>query len=444
MIPSRSILFIGAMLAASLSRSPAGGADSVTPPQDTTAVSVALPDIPANLVTLRAVGDGKTDDTAAFLRALAALDAKGGGRLEVPAGRFLIHPVTLISRLDLHLDSGATLLMDDNPADYIQPGVRNRQCISAVNCHDIAITGSGTIDGQGASWWPRYVKSYVPPPGTPPPMHRPYMVTFTGCMRVLVEGVTLTNSPSFHLVPAQCRDVTVRNVKILAPEKAPNTDGMDPSGWNFHIVGCAFDVGDDCIALKPAGRIEPDRPSCRNFLIEQCTFRHGHGMSIGGQTPGGLDGMVVRDCTFDGTQAGIRMKAPRGNGGLVENVTYDRLTMKNVKVPILITSYYPRIPADPAQDPSQAVDSLTPIWRHIRISNVTSTDSPSAGRIIGLPEMPVSDIVLTNVVIDADKGLQVVNARDIRFVNSRITPKTGPSLLPQSADVTGLEAHNGS
>jgi polygalacturonase len=258
------------------------------------------------------------------------------------------------------------------------------------------------------------------------------------CQRVLVQGITLTNSPSFHLVPRECRDVMIDSVQFKAPAKAPNTDGLDPSGWNYLITNCRFDVGDDCIAIKPSGQGEADHLSCEDFTISDCTFMHGHGMSIGGQTPGGLRHMVVRDCSFDSTDAGIRMKADRGSGGLVEDLLYENLKMNNVKVPILITSYYPKIPKDPGADPAQPVTGKTPIWRHIRINNVTSQNSPVAGRIIGLPEMLVEDVVLTNVHISADKGFEIVHAKGIRFENSSITAAQGPAIEKSDAEVSGL------
>lgn len=405
--------------------------------------AVPGPVIPARTFRITdygAVGDGKTVSTAALEKAVAACSAAGGGVVEVPPGRFLTRPFALASRLNLHLDDGATILLTTDPADYTLPERRNRNGITADGCHDVAITGGGTIDGQGSDWWPRYVKTYVPPPGSPPPLHRPYMVTLTRCTRVLIEGVKLTNSPSFHLVPAQCQDVTIRNIQILAPANAPNTDGMDPSGWNFHISGCTIDVGDDNIALKPVGKIAPEQPSCKDFVIEDCTFRHGHGMSIGGQTPGGLQNLLVRNCTFEDTQAGIRMKANRGSGGLCENLVYENLKMTRVKVPVFITSYYPRTPADPAADPAQPVTEKTPIWRHIQIRNITSTDSPEAGRIIGLAEMPVEDVTFTNVHIAADTGLKIVRAKGIRFASSRIDARKGPSVVAEDAPVTGLDS----
>jgi polygalacturonase len=263
------------------------------------------------------------------------------------------------------------------------------------------------------------------------------MIRLVNCTRVLVQGVTLTNSPNFHLIPQQCQDVTLDHITIKSPKDAPNTDGIDPSGWNFHITNCTIDTGDDNIAIKASNATKPGRPSCENFLVENCTFREGHGMSIGGQTPGGLRGLLVRNCTFEGTDAGIRMKAPRGQGGLVEDCIYENLTMKGVKVPIYITSYYPSIPKDVDDEPAQPVGPRTPIWRNIRITNVTVTDSPEAGRIIGLPEMPVSDLVLANVRISSKKGLRVVHAKGVRLEGCDITASQDPALITHDAEVVG-------
>src|SRR6185437_8166859 len=158
-----------------------------------------------------------------------------------------------------------------------------------------------------------------------------------------------------------------------------------------------------------------------------------------GQTRGGLRNMTVRDCTFDSTQAGIRMKSSRGAGSLVEGVTYDHLRMKDVRVAILITSYYPSIPKAPGSDPAKPVDTLTPVWRHIRISNVTAAGSETTGRILGLPEMPVSDIVLTNVRIAARKGFEIIHARGVRFIRSEVDAAQGPRLSAIDAEVSGLD-----
>jgi polygalacturonase len=399
----------------------------------------ALPQIPDKTFSITEYGatpDGTTLTTDALTKAIAAASAAGGGTVRVPAGRFLTTPFALASRINLHLDAGATLLLVNDLDTYPKTPKTYTDWITADNCTDIAITGEGTLDGQGKPWWDKYRKvNGVAPAGL---LHRPQMIRLSRCTRVLIKDVTLKDSPNFHLIPGACRDVTIDHVTITAPDDAPNTDAIDPSGWNFRIANCTISVGDDNIAIKPSARIEPGKPSCENFLVENCTFGHGHGMSIGGQTPGGLRGLVVRNCTFDGTEAGIRMKASRGEGGLVENCRYEHLTMKNVKVPIYITSYYPSIPKDVEKDPAQPVTDTTPIWRNIHIEDVTITDSPEAGRIIGLPEMPIENLTLKNVKIATTKGLRVVQAKGVEFIDSTLQVKSGPKLLQHEAQIKGL------
>ncbi len=408
-----------------------------------TAAEPPRPQIPQktfNIADYGAVADGTTLNTAAIAKAITACTAAGGGSVIIPAGKYLTGPITLASNLNLHLEKDAVLLISNDQKIFKSSRNRAQNCIIADNCHDLAITGAGTIDGQGAPWWAQFTKAKNSASGS---IHRPYLIVLSHCERILVQGITLTNSPSFHLVPRECRDVTIDSVQFQAPAKAPNTDGLDPSGWNCLITNCRFDVGDDCIAIKATGAAEDGHLSCEDFTIANCTFEHGHGMSIGGQSNGGLRRMIVRDCNFDGTDAGIRMKAPRGSGGVVEDLLYENLKMTGVKVPILITSYYPRIPDDPASDPAQELGSLTPIWRHIQITNLTATDSPSAGEIIGLAEAPVEDVVLTDVHISAAKGLRIVNARGIHFVNSSISAQSGPAITAGNAEVTGLNLVSG-
>lgn len=414
-----------------------------------------LPDIPSPSIPSRtfritdygAIPDGITSNSGAIMKTITACERTGGGTVVVPPGRFLTAAISLGSNLDLHLEQGATLLLsnkfDDYPIDS-RGGYVNQ--IVADNCHDVAITGEGTIDGQGQPWWTAYrkLRNGEAPPGAL--AHRPYMVLFRNCTRVRVQGITLANSPSFHLVPEACTDVVIDHVQIVAPANSPNTDACDPSGWNFLITHCTFDVGDDCIAIKPGSRPTRDKPACENFFISDCTFRHGHGMSIGGQSAGGLRHLIVTDCIFDGTDCGIRMKANRGVGGLVEDCTYENLTMKGVKVPVYISSYYPenRTPKSAGDDPGQAVNTTTPIWRDILIRNVTVTDSPSAGRIIGLAEIPISNVEFDQVRIDAVRGMEMWNVRSIRFVDSNIRVESGSALdLQKASDVTGIDPLSG-
>jgi polygalacturonase len=433
-----------------------------------------IPDRNFNVKDFGATGDGTTFDTGAIEKAIAACSTAGGGTVELPAGKYLCVPFELASNLNLHLDKDATILFSENIKDYPIDGGVYQNCITLTGGHDIAITGSGTIDGRGKHFWKHVKKTPTSATtresgatGESPSTResgaqesvaqetnattkesggqksagmpkRPRLVVLTRCSRVLVQDVLLTNSPMFHLVPSQCRDVTIDHIRIITPVPSPNTDGIDPSGSNILITGCTIDTGDDCIAVKAGTRFDPDQPSCQNILVTGCTFLRGHGMSVGSETNGALKNMLVENCTFDGTDAGIRLKSSRGRGGVVENVTYRNLTMKNVKNSILITSYYPKIPVAIGQDKGQAAGEGTPAWRNIRIENVTSIGGHYTGNIVGLPEMPIENIVLSNVHIEAAKPMQIAHARGIRFIDSTITAKKGePSIV--DAEVEGLD-----
>jgi polygalacturonase len=389
-------------------------------------VPPVIPDKTFSVIDYGAVGDGKTMNTTALQKAIDAVAKAGGGTLTVPPGKFLTGPLVLAGSMNLHLAKGAVLLISDDMTTYPSASGRYLNCLSASDAHDLEISGEGVIDGQGAVWWKTFRANTNM-------THRPYMVSFSHCERVEITGITLTNSPMFHLVPGRCTNVTIKGVTIIAPADSPNTDGIDPSGSNFLIDGCTIDTGDDNIAVKPAGK-EKDQ----NYTITNCKFLHGHGMSIGSGSDGGIENMTVTNCTFNGTTSGIRIKTGRGKGGLVQNITYDHLTMTGVKIPINIADYYPKPPSSPTADPAQPITPLTPTFAAITISNLTSTGSPTAGIIWGLPETPITGITFTNVHISAAKGMTVVHARAIRFSDSDITVGNGEKLILSDAETTGL------
>ncbi len=224
-----------------------------------------------------AVGDGQTMNTIAIQKTIDAASKAGGGIVLIPEGKFLTGPFTLASRINLHLTSGAMILISDDMTNYPIAKARYQDCISATDAQDIEISGAGTIDGQGRAWWAAFEADHSM-------THRPYMVKLSNCTRVLVQGVTLSNSPMFHLVPQNCMEVTIQGITIKSPGHAHNTDGIDPSGWNYLITDCTIDAGDDNIAVKPgSGRT----PGNKNYTITNCKFLHGHGMSIGSGTSGG-------------------------------------------------------------------------------------------------------------------------------------------------------------
>jgi len=392
----------------------------------------AIPHATFNLALYGAVGDGRTMNTAAIQKTVDAAAAAGGGTVWVPAGKFLTGPFTLASRINLHLAPGATILISDDMANYPSANGRFQDGISVSGANDVEISGAGTIDGQGQIWWDTFQAN-------PAMTHRPYLIRLTDCTRVLVHDLHLRNSPMFHLVPQNCTDVTIQGITIESPADTPNTDGIDPSGWNFLITGCTIDGGDDNIAIKPApnsGRT----PGDKNFTVKDCTFRHGHGMSIGSGTAGGIEDLTVDNCTFNQTDYGIRIKTLRGNGGMLRNCTYENLTLTAIgKSPISLVDYYPErtAPGDPSTEMAEPLTGRTPLNQDIVIRNVTATDCPNAGIIRGLPEAPVANLTFSNVNLSAKTGMRIYHARGIRFENSKITVAGGRALITYDAEVTG-------
>lgn len=397
---------------------------------------IAAPRIPDRTFNVRdygATADGTTDDGPAIQRAIDACAKAGGGRVVVPAGTYLVGPIDLASNLDFHLDAGALLNFSDDPARYPvgtfrSLPTRHRPLIGAESLHDVVVSGAGILDGQGQRWWDDFrphkgENGYVDP--------RPKMLCLESCRRVRIEGVTLRNAPMFHMSPTHCADVVIDGVTVRAPAKAPNTDSCNPSGWNIEIRNCTFDVGDDNVAVKPFDAPGDGRASVENLFIHDCTFRHGHGLSVGGQTPGGLRNMRVWRCTFEDTDNGIRFKSARGDGGVVEDVTFEDITMRRVRTPIVITSYYFSEPKPGTLDPARPVDAKTPVWRNIRIANVTAADADDAGQIVGLPEMPVEGLVLENVKMGARRPLTIANAGvTMRDVEVRLVSQFVPAAKP--------------
>lgn len=385
-----------------------------------------------------ATADGQTNDQQAIQSAVDSCFIAGGGTVVLSGGVFLSGPVFLRTNITLQIDGDATLLATQDPAAYQrQPGMPDvgRSIVALVNGGsgetDLAITGSGTIDGAGDWWWRFHLTD------------RPRLVVFYRCQRVLIDGVTLTNSPSFHLVPARSEDVTIRNVYIVAPADSPNTDGIDPSdSRNVSISDSTIDVGDDNIAVK-AGHLDAAHPgeSSADITVTGCTFLHGHGMSIGSETLGGVRRMTVSGCTFRDTISGIRIKTNRDVGGEVAFITYRDLTMVGVRNPIALTAYYPdgTVPA-PGTDPGQPMTDRTPNYHDIQIENVAATGTNSAaGRVIGVPEIPFNNISLTGVQISGvSTGLVVRNA-SLTTHDVQITPQRGAGFaLQEGAQITEL------
>jgi polygalacturonase len=360
-----------------------------------------------------AKADGATKDTKAIQAAIDACAGAGGGTVTLSSGTFLTGPVLLKSHITLNIAKGAVLLGSPDRQDYPTVTFARNQTVqplvSAVNAEDVAITGEGTIDGNGKIWWDYIVGARdAGVLGNDHP--RPMGVVFDHTKHVRMEGVTVQNSGFWQIVPYYADDVVLRNIRILAP-KSPNTDAIDPFSSSNVIIDHVFSsVGDDNVAIK-SGAINspgPDAPS-KNITITDCTFENGHGLSIGSEIAGGVQNVHAERIHFKGTDQGIRIKSARDRGNDVSNLSFKDLTMEDVKTAILITEFYPH-GAPEGEVPAAPIGRLTPKFHDITIENVTATGSNSAGTIVGLPESPVVGLTLKNVHLAAKTGLAIAYA----------------------------------
>lgn len=388
-----------------------------------------------------AKGDGVSKDSAAIQAAIDACAAQGGGTVRLIAGTYLSTPIVLKSNITLQLDKGATLLGSPDHADFppitmfhlpdLQP------LVSAVNATNVAITGDGVIDGNGETWWQmaRSIRNAgVLGEGHP----RPKLIIFDHCKHVRVEGVTIQNSPMWQLVPYYSDDVTIQNVRILAPYPSPNTDAIDPFSSSHVVIDHVFsDVGDDNIAIKsgPINSPGPDDPT-RDITITDCTFMHGHGLSIGSELAGGVQNVHAERIHFEGTDNGIRVKANRDRGNDVSHLFFKDIDMKNVKNALIISEYYPKV-LPPDGEAPQPVTRLTPRFHDITLQNVMAAGSTSAGAIVGLPEAPIRGIVLHNVKIVAQHGLTIAYA-DVSGKSVTIEASEGQPISMQAGAKVSL------
>lgn len=439
-----------------------------------------------NIARYGAIADGNTLNTKSINAAIDACAAKGGGVVVVPAGLWLTGPVVLKSNVNLHLATGATLLFTKDFDQYPLikanweglPQMRNQSPISATNAVNIAITGHGIIDGNGDAWrmvkkdklnetqWRKLVasggvlsedkKTWYPSektlkgsllqnPGAISPdkndafyqsikdFLRPNLVLLTSCKRILLEGVTFQNSPAWCLHPLMSEDLTVRNILVKNPWYAQNGDGIDvESCKNVLIENSVFDVGDDALCMK-SGRDAEGRKRAmpvENVIIRGCTVYAAHGgFVIGSEMSGGARNIYVSNCTFIGTDIGLRFKTTRGRGGVVENIFIKDIYMKDIPgEAILFDMYYmARDPIALAGEKRELpkvefkpVDETTPVFKNFHVSNVYCNGAEKGIFVRGLPEMHVKDIVLENMVLQARKGIDVQEATGILFKNIKI------------------------
>lgn len=386
-----------------------------------------------------AKGDGTTEDTRAIQRAMDACAAKGGGTVLLTHGTFLTGPLVLKSHITLDIEPDATLLGSQVHADY--PPMRElnepavQPLLSASHASHITLRGGGIIDGTGQPWWADVYSHRHLPDFTP--ALRPRLILFDHCSHIRMEDFTVQNSPSWQIVLYNTSDVLIRNGKVLAPARSPNTDGIDPfSSHHVRIEHMIIDVGDDNVAIKSGqpGSPGPDEPST-DITIRDCTFLHGHGLSIGSEVAGGVQNVRASHITFTGTANGIRIKSGRDRGGEIGRFTFRDLAMDHVGTPLLITAYYGQ--KHGASAAAQPLTRLTPHFHDIRIAHLTATGARQAGIIEGLPENPITTLTLRDVKIEARRGMTVRFAT-IHAQNLRITAADSKSIaLLTAAKIIG-------
>src|SRR5690554_507402 len=454
-----------------------------------------FPDKRVNLLDFGGNPDGITLNTAAFADAIQDLSEKGGGILIVPKGVWFTGPIVFRSNINMHLEKGALILFSPDFNLYplvetVFEGLDTRRCqspISGRQLENIAIVGHGAIDGAGDEWrpvkrekvtesqWRSFVSRggvfkrdnyWFPSAGAlhgdtisnmNVPQHltteeewlavkdflRPVMVSFIACKNVFLQGVIFSNSPSWNLHPLMCENVIIDGIQVRNPSYAQNGDGLDlESCRNALVVNSSFDVGDDGICIK-SGKDEDGRRRARvteNVIVENCVVYRGHGgFVVGSEMSGGVRNILVRSCSFLGTDVGLRFKSRRGRGGVVENIFVENVSMHDISTDSFrFNLYYGGKSASEAlaagEDGAVAERDLlpvteeTPMFRKLSFKNVTSVNARRAMYFHGLPEMPISKIHMENVTISARYGAEFMEVDGLQMKNVRVFPQEGEAF----------------
>ena len=448
-----------------------------------------------NIQQYGAVADGYTLNTKSINEAIDACNKKGGGVVVVPPGLWITGPIVLKSNVNLCIQRSAVLQFTDDLTQYKiiasnwegVPAVRNQSPLSADNATNIAVTGAGIIDGNGDVWravkkdkltesqWNRLVKSggivgednrtwypsassqagsKMDKPGVLlngktiadfteiKDFLRPNLLVFTKCNKVLLEGVTFQNSAAWCLHPLMSSNITIKNITVKNPWYAQNGDGIDiESCSNVLLENSSFDVGDDGICIK-SGRDAEGRKRAmptQDVIIRNCVVYHAHGgFVIGSEMSGGAKNIFVDNCTFIGTDIGLRFKTTRGRGGIVENIYIKNITMKDIPgEAILFDMYY--MAKDPIallgekrEAPKVEVKPVTeetPRFRNFFIKNVVCNGAAKAIFIRGLPEMNIHDIQMKNISIVSKKGIEITEAQNIDLSDVKIIAENTDPLI---------------
>jgi len=425
-----------------------------------------------NVTKYGAKNDSSKLATMAIKRAIDAASKAGGGTVYFPAGKYLTGAIHLKSNITIFIDAGAELHFSDNFDDYL-PMVESRYegvdvksfspLFYAHKAENISIIGRGIIDGHGRKWWdfvegynqdqPRSKWQYlfdkenkdILLPDDPKQMKRgflrPPFIQFMFCKNILIEGITIRNSPFWTVNPEFCENVKIHAITINNPH-SPNTDGINPESCkNVHISDCHISVGDDCITIK-SGKDEPGRRMAvpaENYVITNCTMLSGHGgVVIGSEMSGDVRKITISNCVFDGTDRGIRIKTARGRGGIVEEIRVSNIIMKNIKQQaIVLDMQYAKTNVEPVSD-------RTPKFRNIHFSNITGQVNQAA-YLNGLEEMPIENVSFNDINMDAQTGFNISFSNKIEFHNVQVNTEVGPSVTASRVNhliIDGLKSYS--
>jgi polygalacturonase len=413
------------------------------------AATKAISGYAVNVLDFGAVADGRTLCTAGIQAAIDACATAGGGKVFVPPGKYLTGPIFLKSNLEFEVLAGATLLGSTNFADY--PTIPGRweglertvyaSMITGIDLENVAITGQGTLDGQGAvwldAWWKTDqlrkklgLKEREPenPPGSPLPWPRPRVINLYRSRKVLIRGLTIHDSPSWTVHPVMCEDVYIEGLTILNPPHSFNTDGIDPESCrNVRVSDCYISTGDDCIMIKSGYKQIPRKPflPSENIAVTNCTFNAGGcGVGIGSETAGGVRNVAISNCVCDGTTCGLYFRTARGRGNVVENVSAVNVVMRNLEdTGIIVSMFY----EDEDRTTLHPVDVRTPAFRNFHCSDILLDRAKASVVVEGLPESPIQHVSLDNVFVKAaEKGVSCYQVHEFSLSNATVNTNSGP------------------
>ena len=378
-----------------------------------------------------AVFDGKTNDAPALQKAIDAAAAAGGGTVVVPAGRTLLcGSLELKSHVTLRLDPGSRLVASLNRADYTEAVL-----VRARHAEEVAITGTGTIDGQGDSFMASkgpYIYHAKP--------WRPKLVMLEDVRRARLSGFTLRNSPEFTVQLRGCEDVSIQGISIYNNTEIPNNDGIDPvCSRNVRIEGCTIVTGDDCIAISNTDRDGPRLGPCDGIVVSHCVLTcQDSALKIGSGTFGPVRNVLFSDCVVQLALRGVDIMAR--DGGDVDDVV-----VRNI---LIHTHLY----AQPWWGSSEAV-YLTAVprtagqkmghVRHVHVSGIVA-DGEAGVFVRGVPESPLEDITLEDITLDIAKTTDWPSRIDLRPMAGEKGPREKDIVIAgfDLQDVNGITLRN--